>query len=123
MRNLLMIGAALGFLSVAIGAAADHGAWAESMADSVATAIRYHQLGALMIVVMTLAGLRLEPGTLRRGLAISAGLFVGGTLLFSFSIYAAAISGINGLTMLTPFGGMTLMVAWIALLVTGFRAR
>ncbi len=123
MRNLLMIGAALGFLSVAIGAAADHGAWAESMADSVATAIRYHQLGALMIVVLTLAGLRLEPGTLRRGLAISAGLFVGGTLLFSFSIYAAAISGINGLTMLTPFGGMTLMVAWIALLVTGFRAR
>jgi len=123
MRNLLMIGAALGFLSVAIGAAADHGAWAESMADSVATAIRYHQLGALMIVVLTLAGLRLEPGTLRRGLAISAGLFVGGTLLFSFSIYAAAISGTNGLTMLTPFGGMTLMVAWIALLVTGFRAR
>lgn len=123
MRALLMIGAVLGFLSVAIGAAADHGGWAEAMAASVATAIRYHQLGAVMIVVLALAGLRTENERLRRGLGIAAWLFTIGTLLFAFSIYAAAISGLRGLTMITPFGGVTLMAAWIALLVAAFRVR
>lgn len=123
MRILLMIGAVLGLLSVAIGAAADHGGWADGMADSVATAIRYQQLGALMIVLLALGGLRLEPGVLRRGLGVSAVLFVAGTVLFSFSIYAAAMSGMRGLTMITPFGGVTLMAAWLALLIAAFRAR
>lgn len=59
MKALLMIGAVLGFLSLAVGAAADHGGWAESMAESVATAIRYHQLGAIMIAVLALVGLQL----------------------------------------------------------------
>ena len=123
MKALLMIGALLGLLSVAIGAAADHGAWAVAMADSVATALRYHQLGAVMIVLLALAGLKREDHGLRRGLGIAATLFAIGTLLFSFSIYAAAISGIRGLTNITPLGGVTLMAAWLALLVTGFRAR
>jgi len=120
MRTLLMIGALLGFLSVAIGAAADHAGWAEAMAASVATAIRYHQLGAVMIVLLALVGLKLEDQAVRRGLGLAATLFAIGTLLFSFSIYAAAISGIRGLTIITPFGGVTLMAAWLALLVTGF---
>jgi uncharacterized membrane protein YgdD (TMEM256/DUF423 family) len=123
MRTLLMIGAVLGFLSVAIGAAADHGGWVEGMADSVATAIRYHQLGALMIVLLALVGWQLEPGVLRRGLGVSAALFVTGTVLFSFSIYAAAMTGLRDLTMITPLGGMTLMIAWLAVLLTAFRAR
>lgn len=123
MRTLLMTGAALGFLSVAIGAAADHGGWAVEMAESVATAIRYHQLGALMIVVLALAGLKLDDDRMCRGLGIAAGLFAIGTVLFSFSIYAAAISGVRDLTLITPFGGVTLMAAWIALLIAAVRAR
>ncbi len=90
------------------------------MAASVATAIRYHQLGAVMIVLLALVGLKLEDQAVRRGLGLAATLFAIGTLLFSFSIYAAAISGIRGLTIITPFGGVTLMAAWLALLVTGF---
>lgn len=123
MRSLLMIGAVFGFLSVAIGAAADHTGWAEAMAASVASAIRYHQLGAVMIVMLALAGLTTRHDGLRRGLGIAGWLFAIGTLLFSFSIYAAAISGLRGLTMITPFGGVTLMAAWIALLVAALRAR
>lgn len=60
---------------------------------------------------------------MRRGLAITATLFVIGTLLFSFSIYAAALTGVRGLTVITPFGGMTLMAAWLALLLVAFRGR
>lgn len=123
MRTLLMIGAVLGLLSVAIGAAADHGGWAEAMAASVDTAIRYHQLGAIMIVVLALAGLRTENDGLRRGLGIAAMLFVIGTVLFSFSIYAAAMTGLRDLTLITPFGGVTLMAAWLALLLAAFRGR
>lgn len=45
-----------------------------------------------------------------------------GTLLFSFSIYAAAISGVEGLTYLTPFGGVALMLAWLSLAWVALKA-
>jgi len=92
----------------------------------VATAVRYHQLGALVVVVVGLALQAGLPQSFGRRLAISGGLFVAGTLLFSFSIYAAALSGVEALTWLTPVGGITLMLAWLSLawaaLAAGRRA-
>ncbi|NBB92314.1 MAG: DUF423 domain-containing protein [Gammaproteobacteria bacterium] len=117
MNRLLFIGALLGFLSVAIGAAAEHAlrpGLDEETWRWVLTAIRYHQVGSLAALAMGLITLAdLAPASLRR-LRVAGWLFVLGTVLFSFSIYAAALTGLDALTYVTPFGGVTLMIAWLA---------
>jgi len=119
-NKLLSVGALLGVLSVVIGAVADHGPLSGEMAESVATAIRYHQLGAVMIVILAIAGLRAGAGA-QPGFRRTGWLFVAGTLLFSLSIYAAALTGIGALTLVTPLGGLTLMAAWLSLLWVALR--
>ncbi len=117
MNRLLLAAAVLGFLSVAVGAAAEHAlrpGLDEETWRWVTTAIRYHQVGALAALAVALAA-QLGAGTAgKRRLRIAGWLFVAGTLLFSFSIYAAAMTGIETLTYLTPLGGITLMLAWLA---------
>ncbi len=115
MNKILLTGAVLGLLSVIIGASAEHLIRARVEPEVfrwVMTAIRYHQIGALVVTVLGVAMLTPLNLTVRRRLAGSALLFVLGTLLFSFTIYAAALSGIEALTRLTPIGGVLLMAAW-----------
>ena len=123
MRWILLVGGVLGFLSVVIGASAEH-ALRPRVDDEVfrylMTAVRYHQLGALMTVVLGLATLYAPEARLQRALALSAWAFVAGTVLFSFSIYASAVLGAPALTLLTPVGGTVLMVAWALLARAGW---
>lgn len=117
MNRLLLTAALLGFLSVAIGAAAEHvlrPGLEEETWRWVLTAIRYHQVGALAALAVALATLVDLGPARRKRLRVAGWLFVVGTVLFSFSIYASAMTGIDGLTLLTPFGGITLMAAWLA---------
>jgi uncharacterized membrane protein YgdD (TMEM256/DUF423 family) len=48
-------------------------------------------------------------------------LFVVGTLLFSGSLYALALSGIRGLGAVTPFGGVAFLVGWAFLAYAAVR--
>mgnify|MGYP006291498935 FL=1 len=117
MNRLLLVAALLGFLSVAIGAAAEHAlrpGLDEETWRWVLTAIRYHQVGALAALAVALATWIALPAKAARRLALAGWLFIAGTVLFSFSIYAAALTGIDALTFVTPFGGTTLMLAWLA---------
>lgn len=124
MNPVLLIGAILGFLSVLVGASAEH--LLQQRVDEevwrwVMTAVRYHQIGAL---VVTAIGLTLLAGVGNgRRLGLSAGFLIAGTVLFSFSIYAAAISGIHALTYVTPMGGVSLMFGWILLAWAALEPR
>ena len=115
MNPTLFAGAVLGFLSVAIGASVEHIVKPNVEPEVfrwTMTAIRYHQIGALIVFAI---GLSLAAGiqhNLAKWLKISAVLFVLGTVLFSFSIYVTAITGIEKLTYITPVGGTVLMLAW-----------
>ena len=123
MNRVLLAGALLGFLSVVIGAMSEH-VFRTRVDDEVfrwvMTAIRYHQVGSLIVAALGLALLADLRGTVRRRLSLSGWLFVAGTLLFSFSIYAAALTGVEPLTYLPPVGGVTLMAAWLALAWAAF---
>ncbi len=48
-------------------------------------------------------------------------LFLAGTLLFSGSLYALALSGVRALGAVTPFGGVAFIAGWIALAVAALR--
>ncbi len=123
MNPVLIAGAILGFLSVAVGASAEH--LLQQRVDDevwrwVMTAVRYHQVGALVITALGLAlAADVRPA---RWIAMAAYFLLGGTLLFSFSIYAAALTGIHALTYVTPLGGVSLMFGWLVLIWAGFRA-
>lgn len=115
MNKILASGAALGLLSVIMGALGDHAFNIPlEKIHSFETAIRYNMLYAALITALSLA-----PKDYN--LKIPAFLFTAGTIIFCFSIYAALISGISQLTYLTPLGGLTLMAAWGSLIYTASR--
>ncbi|MTI07806.1 DUF423 domain-containing protein [Roseibium denhamense] len=117
-----MLGAFLGFFSVAFGAYAEHGlrpVITEEHFRYLMTAIRYNQVNA---GVTTAIGLTLLSGVGAAkppALQWSGWLFILGTLLFSFSIYLSVVLDIRELTYLTPVGGVTLMAAWTTLALAG----
>ena len=75
-----------------------------------------HALGLLVTPLFTRAGL-LTPSA---GNRIAATFFIG-ILLFSGSFYALAISGLRGLGIVTPFGGVAFIAAWILLAIGLFN--
>ena len=123
---VLILGALLGFISVAFGAYAEHGL-REAVTDEhlrfLMTAVRYNQVHAVVIAAIGLA--LLNGGNLSSipALKWSGLLFIIGTVLFSFSIYLSVSFDWPGLLNITPVGGITIMAAWLLLMVPAVLAR
>lgn len=114
MNKLLLCGAGLGLVSVITGALGDHALSLDpKSAESLDTAIRYNMLYAVLVTVLALV-----PAG--KNLCVSGFIFTLGTILFSFSIYAAIVTGLGMLTYVTPVGGLTIMLGWAALIRAGF---
>ena len=115
----------IGFISVAFGAYAEHGlreVVSEENFRFLMTAIRYNQVNA--VVVSTIGIALLNGGKLASitTLRWSGVLFIAGTVLFSFSIYLSVLLDIPSLVNLTPVGGITIMGAWLLLMVAAICA-
>jgi uncharacterized membrane protein YgdD (TMEM256/DUF423 family) len=118
-RRFAIAGAASAFIAVGAGAFAAHAL--RSRLDPTAlqtfeTAARYQMYHALALFAA--AWLQEHaPGVF----PLWAGrLFLTGTLLFSGSLYALALSGIRPLGAITPFGGVAFLAGW-ACLAAGAR--
>lgn len=111
-RFILFCGAVLGLSGVIAGALFDH-VWAAYMNHAAETALRYHQLYALLITALglVLAYADLKPGH-RKYLRLTSGVFAVGTVLFSGSLYALSFTGIPQTAYAAPIGGLTLMAGW-----------
>lgn len=121
MNKILFSGAILGLLSVLMAAYIDHSlslTLAGKARHSVSVAIRYHQLYAIVISMIGLVIPFATNHRMKSWLVRSAYLFIAGILLFSFSIYLAAISGASGILHFTPIGGVILMLGWGSLMRT-----
>lgn len=108
--------AALGALSaagaVAAGAFGAHGLRGRLAPEMLAvfeTAVRYHLVHAGALLAVGLAAGRIGLRSQR----LAGGLFAVGTLLFSGSLYALALTGAGALGMVTPLGGLCWLVAWL----------
>lgn len=122
---ILMIGAALGLISVGFGAYSEHALRPVVTEESfrfLMTAVRYNQVHAVVIVAIGLSLLNTGVLSQLKTLKWSAMAFILGTVLFSFSIYFSVYLNIPSITYLTPVGGITLMIAWLLLLFSGYRA-
>ena len=121
---ILLFAGLFGFLSVALGAYADHGLQGTaSPADlkSFMNAIKYHQLHSVALMALGLARIANPKGAASK-LLLSAGLaFIAAILLFCFSIYASVIFETPGLKNLAPLGGTLFMIGWLILAFTGWK--
>ena len=87
------------------------------------TAVRYNQVHAVVIAAIGLVLLNGGKLSSITALKWSGLLFIIGTMLFSFSIYLSVSLDLPGLVNMTPIGGMTIMAAWLLLMVAGVWAR
>jgi uncharacterized membrane protein YgdD (TMEM256/DUF423 family) len=124
-RASLLLGGALGFVGVALGAFGAHGlkGWLATLADGAdrlawwQTGVQYHLWHALLLVALGLWPGGDEVRALRLG-RIST---VAGIALFSGSLYAMTLSGIRPLGAVTPFGGLAFLAAWICVALAARR--
>jgi len=119
-RLYFSIGCALGFFGVALGAFAAHALKARIAPEQLATfevGVRYQLLHALALLAVAWAHSR-WPG---QRVNAAGWLFIVGTLLFSGSLYALALSGVRGLGLVTPVGGLALLAGWLCLLSAPWR--
>lgn len=119
-RLFFGLGAASGFLAVAAGAFGAHALRARLAPDLLAvfeTAARYQMYHALGLVAVAWAVSR-WPGAAAQW---AGWLFVVGTVLFSGSLYALALSGMRWLGAVTPLGGLAFLTGWICLVVAALK--
>lgn len=123
-RKFLLLGAALAGLSVLLGAFAAHGLEKsitdQRLLDSFATAARYqfyHALG--LIAVFLLSKYELNNSLLSK----SGWAMLIGTLLFSGSLYIYVLSGIKAFAMITPIGGVFMIIAWLLMFLAAYRTK
>ena len=97
-------------LSVAMGAFGAHGlshrvspqalGWWQTASDY----LMYHSLAGLLVIALT--SLLIHPLAILR-------CFLIGNFLFAGSLYVMTLTGITGLGMITPLGGLAYLVGWL----------
>ena len=114
--NWSAIAAVLLALAVGLGAFGAHGLRARLDAnhlDIYKTAVLYHFLHALGLLIVSVLP---KTGTLSAEAANSVcWLLAAGILIFSGSLYALAVTGVDVLGAITPFGGVAFIVGWLLL--------
>ena len=115
MPNLIIaFGAFNAFLAVAAGAFAAHGLkdiLSPEYINTFKTAADYqmmHGIGLILIGVLS------KQDTKRSNIVAAAFMFVG-IILFSGSLYALTLTGTKWLGIITPFGGLCFLIAWLTL--------
>lgn len=110
MRTWMMLAAISGLLSVAFGAFGAHGVSDLAAKDWLRTGATYQAIHALATIACAVF---VSMGA--RGARIAPAFFLGGTLLFSGSLYAIALGAPRAVAMVTPIGGLGFMVGWLVL--------
>jgi uncharacterized membrane protein YgdD (TMEM256/DUF423 family) len=116
----IIIGSLAGALAVGFGAFGAHGLRERLDADALAVfdiAARYQMYHALALLAVGFLALRVDNLTVR----IAGCAFVLGIVLFSGSLYALALTGQRWLGMVTPVGGLSFIVGWVALAFAAYR--
>ena len=121
-RVFFSIGSALGLIGVALGAFGAHALKARLAPELLATfevGVRYQLIHALALLAVAWACTR-WPG---RWANASGWLFIAGTLLFSGSLYALSLTSVRGIGIVTPIGGVALLLGWLCLLAAPWTPK
>lgn len=116
MGKFFIIAAALcGFLAVALGAFGAH-ALKDSLSPAALevyrTAVQYQMFHTPALLIIGLLALKFRDSLTLRWCGI---LMLAGIVLFSGSLYALSITGVRWLGLVTPVGGVLMLVSWVML--------
>ena len=123
MGKWLCLGAANGFMAVAMGAFAAHaleGAPWQRARQWVETGADYQMSHALVLLAVAMLSGRTE-GAVRRWYEAAGWSFLVGLVLFSGGLYAMALAGLTGLNLVVPAGGLAFLIGWAVLFCAGLR--
>jgi|SRR4051812_6384885 uncharacterized membrane protein YgdD (TMEM256/DUF423 family) len=121
MKRWLFLAGLSGALAVLAGAFGAHGLQNRlepRLLTSFTTAAHYHLIHA---AAMALAALTAQNRLAARRARLAAMLFLAGTILFSGSLYALALSGMRFFAFVTPFGGLSFIAGWIVLALAALK--
>ena len=121
-RLSIPLGALNAFIAVAAGAFAAHGlkdALSPDYMLTFKTAANYQMMHGIGLIVIGILQQTNTDKTLRYA---SATMFAG-ILLFSGSLYALTLSGIKWIGIITPFGGICFLIAWLLVGASYFCAN
>lgn len=119
-RSFMALAALLGAAGVALGAYASHGLtnWASAQqVDYFQLAVTYQLFHAITLLLVSVTGFFIN----NRYLLLSQLMFVVGILFFSGSLYLYVFTGTKMLGMITPIGGLLLIIAWLMFAVSIIR--
>jgi uncharacterized membrane protein YgdD (TMEM256/DUF423 family) len=116
-KLFLILGGINAALVVMLGAFGAHGLKAKLTAEMLAvyqTGVHYHLFHALGLLAVGLVATQVADSV---WLKWSGWLMLAGIILFSGSLYVLSVSGLRWLGMVTPFGGVAFIAAWIVFVI------
>lgn len=121
-KKFVILGAALAGLSVIFGAFGAHSLEKHlqdvKLLATFETAARYQFYHALGLILVFL----LSQCDLKKSLLHKSGWFMFiGTTLFSGSLYIYVFSGVKAFAMITPIGGVLMVIAWLLMLLAAVK--
>jgi len=116
-KIFLLLGAINTFICIALGAFGAHGLKHVLTSDMLAiyhTGVQYHFYHAIGLLFI---GLLLLHFAKSRLIQLSGWFMLLGIILFSVSLYIMSLTGIREIGIITPFGGVSYLIAWTVLSV------
>ena len=114
----LRLASLFGFLAVALGAFGAHGLKKvvdPAMLHNWQTGALYHLAHAVVLLAIALYILPARGEKEKPRIPVAFWLFVTGITLFSGSLYIYTLTGVKALAAITPFGGVFILLGWLAL--------
>lgn len=112
----LIIGSILMVIGISIGAFGAHGLKdileENGTLSTFQTGVEYLFYNSIGILIISLSG---KDNKMKSFAIISIIL---GIILFSFSLFTLSITGIKALGIITPFGGLSMIVGWILFIMS-----
>ncbi len=122
-KYFLVIGGVNAMLSVLLGAFAAHALKDQLSTEYLKvfkTGVEYQFYHALGLILIGIVATQWAPNTLIKS---SGWLMLIGIILFSGSLYILSITQIRWLGAITPFGGVSFVIAWILFIIGIINAQ
>lgn len=121
-KLFLILGGVNAALVVMLGAFGAHGLKTKISAEMLAvyqTGVHYHLFHALGLLVVGVVATQIVDSVYLRW---AGWLMLTGIILFSGSLYIMSVGGMRWLGMVTPFGGLVFIAAWILFVMAIIKA-
>lgn len=112
-KNYIIISAVLGALGVTFGAFGAHGlktVLTQELLETYKTGVFYHIIHSVVLLTLSL--------NTKYKLKFPFYFIFIGVILFSFSLYVYTLTSITYFAMITPIGGLSLVIGWIMIIVS-----